>query len=107
MKSKYKDLVNVLAGIVVVFGIIGTIAVAYVFGVDIEISSYSYKTYTERNWGTTFIYLISGGLITTIEAVMMSAIGECLEFGEKLSEKLDKLNGKEEINSTDSELPPL
>ena len=107
MKSKYKDIINVMAVVVLVLGIIGTIMIAYTYGVDVSVSSYSYRTYTERNWTTTIVYFIAGSFVTAVEYIVMQGIGECLEFHEKIGQKLDELHFKGDNVTNDCNLPPL
>lgn len=92
MKSNFKDVINLMASIVLILGILGTIVIAIKFGVDVVVSPYSYNTYTDRNVGLTILYLVAGGFVTSVEYVIMRGLGECLEFQEKLYEKMDAMN---------------
>lgn len=80
MSSKYKEVLNGLAVLVLILGIIGSIVLAYNFGVDTRYSYYLKKTITERNAGLTFVYFIAGTFVTCVQFVIMKALAECLEF---------------------------
>lgn len=74
------NLCSVLGIIVLVFGIIGSIYLAYRFGIDVE---QNYDTFTEkilyeenRNFVTTAIIFCSGAFGTLIVYAILSTLGE-------------------------------
>lgn len=106
MISKYKGLCKVLARIVLILGIIGSIMLADVYGEvkDISYSVYSgISTSSERNAVLTVAILVSGLFSTSILYAILVSLGEVLEYLEMLSKEKDNIKKSD----ADEELPPL
>ena len=73
-----EDTCKVLARIVVILGIIGTLVMVFVFGRDVSIGYFGY-TETEWNFWKILIVLVSGATATTLQATVFFALGEILE----------------------------
>ncbi len=112
MKSKYKNLCKGLAITILVLGVIGSIALAVVGG---EVKEVSYSAYSgvsarvHRDGAATFAYLISGWFGTFVLFVILSALGEVLEYLETLFKKATNVEDQmtDADQADDEELPIL
>lgn len=112
LKSRYKTVCKVLKWVILIGGIIGSIILADILGMQVKISSSFYSTYRVRNSGLTAMIFISGVISSIITSTIFGALGEVLAFIEKLSAQTaatanGKIEEKANILREDDSLPPL
>lgn len=88
-----KDACNTLGTIVLVLGIIGSIALAWNNGVTVTYDSYSGVEET-RSILLTLVWFVAGILSTAIGTVILVSLGEILEYLEVLSRRVSEVEGK-------------
>ncbi len=102
--SKYSSTCKVLGSIVLALGIIGTLILAVNYG---KVLDYGYDFAYTRDWVLTFTYLIGGCLITSIQSIVLFALGEILEFVERINCNIEneKHNSNSKTYESNSTIP--
>lgn len=88
-----KDACNTLGTIVLVLGIIGSIALAWNNGVTVTYDSYL-RVEETRSILLTLVWFVGGILSTAIGTVILVSLGEILEYLEVLSRRVSEVEGK-------------
>lgn len=88
-----KDVCNILGTIVLVLGIIGSIALAWNNGVTVTYNSY-YGVEEKRSILFTIVWFVTGILSTAIGTVILVALGEILEYQESISRRISEVESK-------------
>lgn len=70
---------KIMGFITLIFGIIGTIILAVVFGKE-SANTILISGYEKRNWALTIGYLFSGGFATAVLTVIFFSIAEILDY---------------------------
>lgn len=101
MKSRYEDTLRVWSWIVLIVGIIGSVILAYKFGVKVEDLSGKYFTHFEtvRDWGLTIAIVLGGTFPSVILSVIFKGMAEILESTSELDYHMRKLNKKYDDNN--------
>lgn len=82
-----KNLLRVMAILMLIFGIIGSFSCAYTMGQDeeyVDASSFSLETKTTRDWPTTVGVFVGVLFSTAISATIMFSIVKVLDNQEKI-----------------------
>lgn len=88
-----KDVCNILGTIVLVLGIIGSIALAWNNGVTVTYDSY-FRIEEKRSIFLTISWFVGGILSTAIGTVILVALGEILEHLKVLSRRVSEVESK-------------
>lgn len=100
--SKYSSICKTLGSIVLVLGIIGTLVLAVKYGKTVSLESNFGISYI-RNWGLTFTYLIVGGVLTTVQSVVLFALGEMLDFISNINSSITGVYGTKKQSTGNTE----
>lgn len=88
-----KNACNTLGTIVLVLGIISSIVLAWNNGVTVTYNSYL-GIEEERNVFLTIVWFVGGILGTAIGTVILTVLGEILEYQESISKRISVVEGK-------------
>lgn len=77
-----KNICKTIGIIILILGVIGSIALAAIFGKD---------TFGDRSWGVTIGYFVAGIVVTGIQSVIYLALSEIFEYLEYLVKKADDI----------------
>ena len=92
-----KKVCNALGTIILIFGIVGSIALAWNNGVTVSYGTYS--IIEKRSILHTILWLVCGIIGTAIGTVILFALGEMLENQEMLFNKVSNMENS--VNSTE------
>ncbi len=99
-----KEMCRTLGTIVLVLGIIGSIALAWNNGVTVTYNSYLGRTLEDRNLLLTIVWFVGGIITTGISATILHALGEILEVQESIAWKVSSMENKvSSVNRKDRE----
>ena len=84
---------SILGAIVLVLGIIGSIALAWNNGVTVTYDSY-FGIEEKRSVLLTIIWFVCGIFTTAVGTVILVALGEILEYQESISKRISEIEGK-------------
>lgn len=88
-----KKACNTLGAVVLVLGIIGSIGLAWNNGVTVTYNSYL-GIEEERSILLTIMWFVGGIFGTAIGTVILTALGEILEYQESISKRISVIEGK-------------